>query len=241
MARGCFITGTDTGVGKTVVTAALVRHCVKAGFSVGVMKPVETGVDLDAGPSDASRLAAAASFNGALELINPYRFRLPLAPFAAAQAEGRTIELDVIVRAYNTLAEQCTFLFVEGVGGARVPLGPKSDVLDLIETLRLPVLVVGRAALGGINHAILTVDALHARGLRTLAIFLNQPVAPASSPQALQQAASTVRVLAERSGVPVLGPLPYDSDLERNWEQRIEALSSDPTIGRLAALLMKPL
>jgi dethiobiotin synthetase len=201
------------------------------------MKPVETGVASDAEVSDAHRLVAAASFTGAPELVNPYRFRLPLAPLAAAQAEGRAIDLVVIVRAFDKLAKQCGFLFVEGVGGVRVPLGPKTDVLDLIEALRLPVLVVGRAALGGINHALLTLEALRARGLRIHAIILNQPVAPASSPHASQEATSTAQVLAERTGVPVFGPLPYDPDLERNWGERIEVLATDPTIGRLAALL----
>ncbi len=237
MTHGCFITGTDTGVGKTVVTAALARYCANAGLRIGVMKPVETGVEPDADLSDAHRLVAASSFTGAPELVNPYRFRLPLAPFGAAQVEGRTIELDVIVRAFDRLAKQCSFLLVEGVGGVRVPLGPKTDVLDLIDALQLPVLVVGRAALGGINHALLTVDALRARGLRIQAILLNQPRVPGSSPHASQQVASTVQILTERSGVPVLGPLPYNPEVERNWEQGIEVLSSEPTIGRLAAIL----
>jgi dethiobiotin synthetase len=110
-------------------------------------------------------------------------------------------------------------------------------VIDLIEALHLPVLVVGRAALGGINHGLLTVEALRARGLHIHAIILNQPVAPAFSPHASQEATSTAQVLAERTGVPVFGPLPYDPGLERNWGERIEVLATDPTIGRLAALL----
>jgi dethiobiotin synthetase len=239
MTHGCFITGTDTGVGKTVVAAALARHWVKEGIPVGVMKPVETGVDLVGGQTDSQRLAAAASSKEATALINPYGFGLPVAPLAAAREEGRTIDIDLIARAYETLASRHTVMLVEGVGGVRVPLGLQTDVGDLMVALRLPALIVGRAALGAINQVLLTVDALRVRGVRILAILLNQPVAPSFSPHTARQLSSTVQLLTEQSGVPVLGPLPYDPALEQDWSQRVEALSSDTVIGGLASMIMK--
>jgi dethiobiotin synthetase len=170
-------------------------------------------------------------------LINPYGFVSPVAPLAAAREEGRTIDLDVIVRAYHTLASRHVVMLVEGVGGVRVPLGPRTDVGDLIVALRLPALIVARAALGGVNQVLLTVDALSVRGVPIVAILLNQPVAPSSSPHTTRQLSSTVQLLTEQSSAPVFGPLPYDPDFERSWERGIESLASHPTIKELAGLL----
>ncbi len=236
--RGCFITGTDTGVGKTMVTAALARHLTERGHSIGVMKPIETGVaGDDRFDSDAARLKAAASATESLDLIGPYRFSPPLAPLAAARKTGVTIELDRIVQAFDRVRDRHSISLVEGIGGVMVPIGIDWDVRDLMVRLGLPVLVVGQATLGGVNHALLTLDALRQRGLRIVALLLNRPSPLAAGSHETAQTDSTVSLLRERSGVPVLGPLPYDPHLAGSWTERIREVSAGPCIAELARLL----
>ena len=127
---GCFITGTDTGVGKTVIATALVRCLKENGISVGVMKPVETGVAHgETDGSDAARLRNAAGIADSPDVVSPYRLQAPLAPLAAARLEGITIEMERIVSAYERLSVRYPCIVVEGVGGVMVPLIPH-DGLD---------------------------------------------------------------------------------------------------------------
>ena len=157
MGNGIFVTGTDTGVGKTLVSSALVRRLVQTGRSVGVMKPVETGVlPEQLSESDAGRLMAAAGVSDGIDEVSPYRFPAPLAPFAAASAQGSVIEMQEIMRRYERLAARDSCVVVEGAGGLLVPMGKDWDMRDLIGRIGLPVVLVGRAGLGGINHALLT-------------------------------------------------------------------------------------
>lgn len=235
---GCFITGTDTGVGKTLVTAALACSLVEQGYSIGVMKPVETGVPNQGDDhSDAAVLKVSASVSDQLDQISPYRLSPPLAPLAAARLAGVTIELERIARRFASLKARYAMVLVEGIGGVMVPVGADWDVRDLIARLDLPVLVVGRAALGGVNHALLTLDALRQRGLPILALLLNQPAAPSQQTNSTDQIESTVSLLRERSGVPVLGPLPYGGEGPGDRTERIRFLSASPYIGEVARLL----
>lgn len=236
MTHGIFITGTDTAVGKTLVTAALAVSLQKRGFDIGVMKPVETGV-LQGRPSDAVRLARAAQVSDALDLVRPYAFRLPVAPFDAARAERRTIKLSTIVRAYHQLHARHDLLLVEGAGGVHVPITPTMDVLDLIEKLKAPVVVVGRAGLGGVNHAMLTLNALRARAIPILALVLNRTV-PARSAMARRQERSTVELLRECAGVPVIGPLPYRAGLDAKFERAVETMAANSEVRKLTKLLL---
>jgi dethiobiotin synthetase len=231
--HGIFITGTDTAVGKTLLTAVLAVSLQKRGLDIGVMKPVETGV-LQGRPSDAVRLARAAQVSDALDLVRPYAFRLPVAPFDAARAERRTIKLSTIVRAYHQLHARHDLLLVEGAGGVHVPITPTMDVLDLIEKLKAPVVVVGRAGLGGVNHAMLT---LNARAIPILALVLNRSV-PARSAMARRQERSTVELLRECAGVPVIGPLPYRAGLDVGFERAIEAMAANSEVRKLTKLLL---
>lgn len=235
--RGCFVTGTDTGVGKTLVTAALTMALRDRGVAVGVMKPVETGVSTDARDSDAARLQLAAGITDPLDLISPYCFRPPLAPLAAAREAGLTIEASKIELAFEKLAARHTCMLVEGVGGVRVPIGEKFDVLELIRRLGLPVVVVGRTALGGINHALLTVDTLERHALSILAVVLNQ-TAPVEGPSRAQ-AESTATLLRQEIGCCVLGPLPYVTSTHE-WRTLAATLSRHPELLRLADLLTGP-
>lgn len=233
-ANGVFVIGTDTGVGKTVVSCALVRTLLLRGCAVGVMKPAETGVQAGLfGQSDAGRLMAAANVQDTLDLISPYRFHAPLAPLAAASAEVRRIDLPNIVRTYERLAERHAFLVVEGAGGLLVPMGESWSLRDLIAELGLPVVLVGRAGLGGINHALLTLECLTREGIAVLALMLNETAA-AGTPLEREQVASTVTLLRPRANVPVLGPLPYEAELDRDWSGAIERLGQSRPIKDLA-------
>lgn len=176
MQRGLFITGTDTGVGKTYIAAGLASSLRRRGIDVGVMKPAETGCPVRAGrmiPADALRLMRAARVADALDLVNPYRFRNPLAPAVAAEFDGKKIDVKRIRAAYRRLASRHEFMIVEGAGGILVPFEGSRTFIDLAAALGLPVLVVARPGLGTINHTLLTVEALKRRGLALAGIVIN--------------------------------------------------------------------
>ena len=234
MGNGVFVTGTDTGVGKTLVSSALVRRLAQMSCGVGVMKPVETGVQSESlDQTDAGRLMAAAGVGDALDLVCPYRFHAPLAPFAAASAERRCVDMQDILRPYAQLTERHAFMVVEGAGGLLVPMGQDWSMRDLIARLGLPVLLVGRAGLGGINHALLTLECLRREGIVVLALLLNETAPPSTSVEQ-EQIASTVSLLRARGGVPVLGPLPYQARLDEDWPGTIEEVARSRPIMDLA-------
>ena len=177
--KGLFITGTDTGVGKTVVTCALARGLRAAGIDVGVMKPVETGVPAS-GPEDAQALMHAAGVGvgvgDELDLVCPIQYAMPAAPEAAAAAEGAessVSSIDRIHRAFSTLSERHAFTLVEGAGGILVPFDEKTTMADVAKRLETPVLVVARASLGTINHTLLTLEACASRGLDVIGVVLS--------------------------------------------------------------------
>jgi dethiobiotin synthetase len=237
LTRGIFITGTDTGVGKTLVSAALAVALKRQGYSVGSMKPLETGVSArNSRRSDAARLREVIGSTDLLEDVCPYRFPSPVAPLDAAQAERKVIDLGVIRQAYRRLADRYDYLIVEGVGGALVPITPNADVTDVIRRLRLPAVIVGRSGLGGINHARLTIEALRRRKIPVVALIVNR-TRPATSTTARIQERSTVELLREQAGVPVLGPLPYRSRLSRQFRQTAVRLARSAVITRLAEFI----
>ena len=231
-----FITGTDTAVGKTLVTAALAWSLKQQGLDVGVMKPVETGAK-KGHPSDATRLQQAAQVSDSLDLIRPYAFRLPVAPLDAARPERRSIQIAKIMKAYRALQAQHDLLLVEGAGGVHVPITLSMDVLDLIEKLKTPVLVVGRAGLVGVNHAMLTLKALRARKIPILALVLNRTV-PAKTSVARRQERSTVELLRDSSGVPVIGPLPYLTGADTGFERTLSKMAVNGEIKKLTKLVL---
>lgn len=239
MNHGIFITGTDTGVGKTLITAALALHLKKHGLTVGVMKPIETGISPSReARSDAARLRSIIDSDEPLGAIRPYAFELPVAPLAAAQQEGQTINLETIKKVYRLLSNRYDAMVVEGVGGVRVPITPKIGVTDLIRTLRLPVVVVGRSGLGGINHALLTVEALQRQKIRIIALVLNR-THPVRSAIAHIQERSTLEILRKQSGVPVLGPLPYEPGMPTRFRPAVQQLARSAAITKLAQLMTR--
>ncbi len=236
---GIFITGTDTAVGKTLVTAALALCLKKSGSTVGVMKPIETGVlQSKLLHSDAARLRALIESEDTLGAICPYQFELPVAPLAAAHAERRVIDPGVIRQVYRLLAGRCTHMVVEGIGGVHVPVTPGTDVMDLIVGLKLPVVIVGRAGLGGINHALLTIEALRRKKIPIVALLLNR-TQPVRSAVARVQEKTTIEALRKQAGVPVLGPLPYEAGLSRQFRQTVVRLARSAAMKELARLVKK--
>ena len=233
--HGIFITGTDTAVGKTLVTAALAWSLKELGLDVGVMKPVETGV-VKSRPSDAGRLTRAAQVSDLPDLVRPYAFRLPVAPLDAARAERRTIKIPTIMRAYRQLQAQHDLLFIEGVGGVHVPITPTMDVLDLIEKLKASVLVVGRVGLGGVNHALLTLNALRERQVPILALVLNQTMS-VKTEVTRRQERSTLELLRASAGVPVIGPLPYMAGVDARFEWAVGKLAANSEMKKLTKLV----
>jgi dethiobiotin synthetase len=166
--HGFFVTGTDTGVGKTLVACSLLRAFASRGFRAVGMKPVASGaVPRAAGlvHDDVERLVAAGNVAAPRERINPYCFAPPIAPHLAASAAGMRIDLDHIGRCFDALAAAADVVIVEGVGGFRVPLGPGADTAQLAARLALPVVLVVGMRLGCLNHALLTADAIAGRGL----------------------------------------------------------------------------
>jgi dethiobiotin synthetase len=198
-----FVTGTDTGCGKTAVACALARAAREAGLRVRVIKPIETGCANDR-PADALALAEAAGDDAPLERLCPYRFALPAAPEVAAAAEGRTIELARIADAFSRAAKDADLVIAEGAGGLLVPIAPGVDMAGLSARLDLPLVVAARATLGTINHTLLTLEAAAARGLRVLGVAVSYTTAV--HPPADQR---NLELLLARLPAPFLGELPH--------------------------------
>jgi len=166
VARGIFVTGTDTGVGKTVASVALLRGLARSGLRAVGMKPVSAGHSDGGGPhEDVTRLAAAGNVEAALADRNPFAIAEPVAPHLGAAREGTVLDLDVIVAAYARLGTSADVVVVEGAGGALVPLDERHDMLDIARRLRLPVLLVVGMRLGCLNHARMSALAIRGRGL----------------------------------------------------------------------------
>jgi dethiobiotin synthetase len=169
--HGFFVTGTGTGVGKTFVTAMLAAHARTTGRRVFAFKPIETGCNPLG--EDQELLARAAGDWQQGELRNLYRFTRAIAPLAAAQAEDRAIDLDQVERVFQHGFAQADLALVEGAGGWRVPITEAEDMASLAVRLGLPVIVVGTAGLGTINHTLLTIEAIEREELRIATVVLS--------------------------------------------------------------------
>lgn len=200
--QGVFVTGTDTGVGKTLVACAIARGLRQRGLDVGVCKPAETGVG-PAGPVDALALREAAASRDALDLVCPQQFALPAAPTVAAAAQGCRVEIDAIDAAYATLSARHEWMVVEGAGGLLVPATDDLAMGDLAQRWGLPLVVVARAALGTINHTRLTLEVARARGWRVAGLVISH----ADGPLSIADAAN-LEVLLREPGAPLLGVVP---------------------------------
>jgi dethiobiotin synthetase len=202
----CFVTGTDTGVGKTLVSSALLSSLAASGLRTVGMKPVAAGLELIDGTwrnDDVEQLQAAGNVDAPLALRCPYLLRAPMSPHLAAQEEGVRIALQPLLSAYEQLARQADAVIVEGVGGFRVPLADEFDSADLAVALGLPVVLVVGLRLGCLNHALLTAEAIRARGL-----VLAGWVGSAIDPKMLAPEAN-IETLRARLDAPLLGVVPH--------------------------------
>lgn len=211
MTRGIFITGTDTGVGKTIVAATLARLLRVRGLRVGVMKPVTSGCRVEDGRllSDDAQLLCQASGVAYSDDVAPYCLREPLAPAEAAKLDGVRIDFSRIREAYDRLATTCDFMIVEGAGGLMVPLAGGMLVADLARQLGLPLLVVARPNLGTINHTVLTCFAARQMELPVAGVIINNfPSSPGLAER------SAPHQIGSLCGAPVLGIWPQRDDLD---------------------------
>lgn len=205
--NGIFVTGTDTGVGKTFTTCGLISALSGLGKRIGVLKPAETGCRIQNGvlyPEDATQLAAFAGTTVPLELVCPYRFSPPLAPSVAAAQAGVTIDPAHIVRVFHQIAAQHELTFVEGAGGLLVPIVDRYTFADLAHDLALPVLVVVGSKLGALNHTLLTLHYAQSLGLPLLGYIINHPY-----PEVDEATRTNAQALLELTDVPCLGVVPH--------------------------------
>jgi dethiobiotin synthetase len=196
-----FVTGTDTGVGKTYVTRLILETLRKEGIDAAGYKPIACGDREDAS------LLAAASGDLPLDEVNPVHLNTPVAPYVAGLLENRTVDQTELLAGFHKLAAAHAEIVVEGVGGWEVPLAPNYRVSDLAKDLGLPVILVAANRLGALNHILLTIDAIRAKGLTCAGIILNQ------LEDELDTAMITNKgVIEDLTGVPLLEHLIYGQD-----------------------------
>ncbi len=210
---GVFVTGTDTGIGKTLITCALANIFSKK-YRVGVMKPFASGSH-----SDVQNLRRAARRSDlSLDDINPVFFSRPLAPFSATHFDRKKIDFSRIFKAYQKIQSVSDFALVEGMGGLHVPITKRYTVADLALQMKLPILIVTRLGLGTLNHTLLTVNYARQKGLSILGIIINS-----TKNEKDLSTQTNVQALSSLLPFPVLGPIPY---LKGSFLKKLKVLSS---------------
>lgn len=207
MTDSYFITGTDTGVGKTLVSCALLHAFAANGRKVIGMKPIAAGCENDRW-MDVDMLMAASSVSAPSKLVHPYALIPPLAPHIAAAQANIEIDLAVIQRSHAELQKYAELIIVEGTGGFLVPLNEKDDGADLAQILNLPVVLVVGLRLGCLNHALLTAQAVRANGLHLAGWVANAIDLPMLAQK------ENIKALEERLKCPLLGVIPFMKDLD---------------------------
>lgn len=225
MSRSVFITGTDTGVGKTIVAAGIVAALRRRGVDAGVMKPFATGA-VRGRSEDAELLVRAAGVDDPLERVNPVCLDPPLAPSQAARLSRRKVDLSRVRKAFRELSRAHDVVVVEGIGGLLVPVKPRYPVARVARRLGLPVVVVTRPTLGTINHTLLTVHAARSFGLKVLGLVINYQ---GNFQRGLAERLNPA-TLKKETGVPLLGEVPF---LGRDAGSRLH----HPVFSRIASRL----
>ncbi len=201
-----FVTGTDTGAGKTYVSSALLRRARALGKRTFGFKPVETGCTETLG-ADQRVLSEAAGGWQSDGLCGIYRLRNPVAPYIAARAEGITIDVDLVVNTARDIAATVSFTVVEGAGGWRVPLTTNVDMAALAQRIGAPVVIAARAGLGTINHSLLTVEAVERDGCTVAALILSRRP-------------DEDRIFSQQNA----------DEIRRRWDGQVIVLADDPTV-----------
>jgi dethiobiotin synthetase len=206
MEKGVFVTGSDTGVGKTVITGAIAAAIKAHGLDVGVMKPVASGakeIDGKLVSEDVVYLKKMVDSTDDDDLVNPIRLKPPIAPTMAASKSGIPIDIDKVLKAYEELTNRHDFVVVEGIGGLMVPVDDTLFVADLVCKMDLPLVIVSRDCLGTINHTLLTVEYAKSRNIRIKGIIINM----------LKGDDGFVREIEKYSSAPVLGTIPFNENV----------------------------
>lgn len=211
--HGLFVTGTDTGVGKTLVACALLHAHAKRGLRVAGMKPVAAGAEFKNGVlinDDVEQLIAASNVEAPRAWVNPYCFALPIAPHIAAEIEKKDIDIKHLCECHSSLAALAEVVVVEGAGGFCVPLGDSATSADLAWQLALPVVLVVGMRLGCLNHALLSAEAIRTRGL-TLAGWVANHI-----DRDMAYADENVAALRARLNAPLLARIAHGGALAPN-------------------------
>jgi len=210
---GLFITGTDTGVGKTLIAGAIARILAETGIKVGVFKPIATGCHRgwDGLTSyDTEFLAGCANSEMTLSTINPISFLTRSAPIISAAYDKSEINFDKIATAYEKICQDSDIVIIEGIGGVRAPLTVEFDLLDLAVEFNLPVVIVARLNQGTINHTLMTIDCVRAAKLKIAGIVINgyDGTKAATAEDTVEQ------VIAQCGGVKILSVVPFDETVD---------------------------
>ena len=223
--KGYFVTGTDTGVGKTVVTACLATLFKSRGEDVGVMKPIETGVDPECSAnSDTRFLMEVAGVHDSLEEVCPYRLKTPAPPYQAGRTEEKELEPEKILESFRALQSKHSMMLVEGIGGLIVPITRRYNVADLALQMGLPLIIVSRLRLGTLNHTLLTINAARQHGLKIKGVILNP--SDAGEVNAIEQEQG--KLIEEFSDTPVLGTCPFIEDVSaKGMEKNLKLLQEE--------------
>lgn len=219
MAKGFFITGTDTGVGKTIVAGALIKIAQSFGLKACGMKPLETGckkINGELFPSDGDFLKKMSGVDEPLKLITPCTYENPLAPMVAADIEKRQVDMNAIKESFKTLSGRYDTIIVEGAGGLLVPITKNYFMIDLIKDFHLPAIIVSKPGLGTINHTLLTLNHALANKINIAGIIINY----AHLHQGTIAEDTNMQAIKELSSAPVIGNFPYLAEAsDRNIEK----------------------
>jgi dethiobiotin synthetase len=246
--RGFFITGTDTGVGKTVITAALIQAIRILGLKVCGMKPIETGClksesrvrssefgvhppeaealrfkDRVLIPSDGMFLKKTAGMDDSIDSVTPIRLENPLAPLPASEIEDIPVDIEKIKKTYAELSKKYEVVVVEGIGGLLVPIKRDYFVLNLARDFGLPIIIVSRPGLGTINHTMLTVNYAIKEGLTVAGIIINYSQPPEDTPSEK----TNPKVIKQISPVPIIGVFPHLDNMELTSIEKAAVKSLD--------------
>ncbi|OKL37772.1 dethiobiotin synthase [Domibacillus mangrovi] len=201
--KGLFVTGTDTGVGKTMISCGLAAVLKEKKMDVGVFKPLLSGISRDHPESDTSLLKQSSQTALTYEDITPFAFKEPLAPYVAGKLEGNEVRIEDVLRCWEKIKGKHEYFIVEGAGGISVPLGENFLVSHLIKALHLPIVIVARPNLGTVNHIFLTVQYAKSIGLTIAGIVIN---GISDHPDLAEK--TNPNVIEELCGVPIIGITP---------------------------------
>lgn len=223
--NGFFVTGTDTGVGKTIISCGLAAVLKEKKVDVGVFKPLLSGISRNHPESDTSLLKQMSQTSLSYEDITPFAFKEPLAPYVAAKLEGKVVDIEDVLRCWERIRERHEYFIVEGAGGISVPLGENFLVSDLIKALQLPIVIVARPNLGTVNHIFLTVQYAKSMGLTIAGIVIN---GISDHPDSAEK--TNPKLIEELCDVPILGITPKLKEITKESIQKMVKDHIDVTL-----------